>query len=69
MKLRRPLTFELRDSEDGQTFFVIVSGNGQVIATSETYRRKSSATKAAKSIIGRASSAVVHDRTGERAET
>src|SRR5438477_1907 len=32
-----PAHYELRDAVDGQTYFVLKAGNGQVIGTSEAY--------------------------------
>lgn len=41
------LRYQIRPSQDGQWYFVQLGGNGEVIATSETYTRKPSAVRAA----------------------
>lgn len=42
--------YELRDAQDGQTYFVLKAGNGAVIAVSETYVSSSNAERAIESV-------------------
>jgi uncharacterized protein YegP (UPF0339 family) len=57
--------FVLKKGSSGQYHFNLVAGNGQVIATSETYPRKESALKGIHSVKENASAAEVVDQTGE----
>jgi uncharacterized protein YegP (UPF0339 family) len=45
------MKIHIKRSLDNQIFFTIHARNGKTIATSETYKRKSSAVKAAKKFI------------------
>jgi len=42
----RAATFEVKESSDGQFYFVLKGGNGEVMATSETYTRRADAHRA-----------------------
>jgi len=44
--------FDLQQAKNGEWYFNLLSGNGEVIATSELYTTKSNATKAIKTIAG-----------------
>jgi len=41
---------EIRRAADGQFYFVLKAANGQVLVTSETYRRKANAEKGIRSL-------------------
>lgn len=55
------MTFEIRRASGGQYYWRIVAGNGQVLATSETYYSKASAQAAAESVRREAASAPISD--------
>ena len=55
------MKFELKKSSNGQFQFNLVVGNGQIVATSETYARKQSALDTIASIKKNASDADVND--------
>lgn len=57
--------FVLKKGSSGQYHFNLVAGNGEVIATSESYPRKESALKGIHSVKENALAAEVHDQTGE----
>ena len=42
--------FEIKKSKDDQYYFVLKANNGKVIATSETYKKKSSCEKGIASV-------------------
>jgi uncharacterized protein YegP (UPF0339 family) len=44
------MKFEIHKSKDRQFYFILKARNGQVIATSETYKTKESCKKGIKSI-------------------
>jgi uncharacterized protein YegP (UPF0339 family) len=45
-------TYELLEAKNGEHYFNIVAGNGQVLATSETYVSKSNAERAIGTVVG-----------------
>ncbi|NND50607.1 MAG: YegP family protein, partial [Rhizobiales bacterium] len=51
--------------KDGQFYFNLKAGNGEVIATSEAYRQKASALKGIESVRRNAPDAKVSDVSGE----
>ena len=55
------MRFVIRRSSNDQYYFNIVSDNGQVVATSETYRQKASAVQTVHAIRGRAANCPVVD--------
>ena len=55
------MKFEVKKSSNGQFRFNLVAGNGQVVATSETYAAKQSALDTIESIRKNASDADVND--------
>jgi uncharacterized protein YegP (UPF0339 family) len=57
------MKFVLKKGGNGQFHFNLVAGNGQVVATSESYTRKVSALQTIESIKDNASSATVDDQT------
>jgi len=57
--------FVLKKGSSGKYHFNLVAGNGQVIATSETYERKQSALHGIASVKENAPGAEVDDQTGE----
>jgi hypothetical protein len=57
--------FVLTKGSTGKYHFNLLAGNGQVIATSETYERKESALNGIESVKDNASDAEVDDQTGE----
>ena len=57
--------FVLKKGDSGKYHFNLVAGNGQVIATSETYERKRSALADIESVRKNAPGAAVEDETGE----
>jgi uncharacterized protein YegP (UPF0339 family) len=57
--------FVLRKNDRGQYSFVLKAGNGETIATSETYGSKASAKAGIDSVKENASNATVDDQTGE----
>jgi hypothetical protein len=52
-------TFEIKKAKDEQFYFVINSGNHEVIATSETYTTKQSAQKGIRAIHTEAAGAQI----------
>jgi uncharacterized protein YegP (UPF0339 family) len=57
--------FVLKKGASGKYHFNLLAGNGQVIATSETYERKESALSGIESVKNNAPGAQVDDETGE----
>ncbi|WP_426503257.1 YegP family protein [Dactylosporangium sp. McL0621] len=57
------MKFVVKKTSNGQYRFNMVASNGQVVATSETYTRKSSALNTIASIQQRANAAAVDDQT------
>jgi uncharacterized protein YegP (UPF0339 family) len=57
--------FVLKKGDSGKYHFNLVAGNGQVIATSQTYERKRSALEGIESVRKNAPGAAVEDETGE----
>ncbi len=57
--------FVLKKGDSGKYHFNLVAGNGQVIATSQTYERKHSALEGIESVRTNAPDASVADETGE----
>ncbi len=57
--------FVLKKGDSGKYHFNLVAGNGQVIATSQTYERKRSALAGIESVRKNAPGAPVEDETGE----
>ena len=55
------MRFEIRSSANGQFFWVIVGGNGEVMAQSETMGSKASCQSAIESVKAGAASAPVDD--------
>ena len=58
-----PAKFQLRKGTTGKYRFVVLSSNGQVVATSEAYERKASALAGIKSIQKIVTTAAVEDTT------
>jgi len=57
--------FEVRKRKDGQFYFNLKAGNGEIICTSEAYRQKASAMKGIESVRRNAPEAKVADVTDE----
>lgn len=57
------MKFVIRRTSNDQFRFNLVAGNGEVVATSETYTRKSSAIDTIEAIKKGAGSATVDDQT------
>jgi len=57
--------FVIKKGSSGKYHFNLVAGNGQVIATSETYEKKSSAVQGIESVKKNAPDARVDDETGD----
>ena len=57
------MKFVIRKTSNGQFRFNLVAGNGQTVATSETYTRKASLMDTIDSIKGGAGGATVDDQT------
>jgi uncharacterized protein YegP (UPF0339 family) len=57
------MRFEIRRSANGQFYWVIVGGNNEVMASSETMVAKASCESAIARVKASAASAPVHDRT------
>jgi uncharacterized protein YegP (UPF0339 family) len=57
--------FELRKSGPGKYRFVLKAGNGEIIATSESYTSKAAAKNGIESVKTNAPSAPISDETGE----
>jgi uncharacterized protein len=55
--------FVVKKSSNGQFRFNLVASNGQVVATSESYRRKDSAMSTIASIQQNAAAATIDDET------
>ncbi len=55
--------FELKKTSDGQYRFNLKAGNGEIIATSESYRSKESALNGIESVKNNAPGAAVDDQT------
>ena len=55
--------FVIKKGSSGKFHFNLVAGNGQVIATSETYESKESAHKGIESVRKNAPDAIVEDET------
>ena len=56
--------FEIRKASNEQFFWVFQGNNNEVICTSETYRRKDSATNSIQVVKTQAASASINDRSG-----
>jgi uncharacterized protein YegP (UPF0339 family) len=57
--------FVLKKGSTGKYHFNLVAGNGQVIATSESYERKQSALNGIESVKNNAPDAEIDDQTEE----
>jgi uncharacterized protein len=57
------MKFVVKKTSNGQFRFNLVASNGQTVATSETYTRKSSALETIESIMKNAASATIDDET------
>ncbi len=57
--------FVIKKTKNGQYVFVLKAANGEDIATSETYKSKSSAQAGIESVKANAPTARVDDETGE----
>jgi len=57
--------FVLKKGSSGKYHFNLLAGNGQVIATSETYERKQSALNGIKSVMENAPGAELDDQTAD----
>ena len=57
--------FVLKKGSTGKYHFNLVAGNGQVIATSESYERKQSALNGIESVKNNAPAAEIDDQTDE----
>jgi uncharacterized protein YegP (UPF0339 family) len=57
------MRFVLKQTSNGQFRFNLVAGNGQIVATSETYTRKQSAIDTIRSIQAGVGAATVDDET------
>lgn len=55
--------FVLKKGDSGKFHFNLIAGNGQVVATSQTYESKESALNGIKSVQTNAPSAKVEDET------
>ena len=55
--------FVLKKGSSGKYHFNLVAGNGQIIATSETYERKDSALNGIESVKNTAPGAEIDDQT------
>jgi len=55
--------FELKKTSNGQFRFNLKAGNGEIIATSESYTTKQSALNGIESVQNNAPSATVDDQT------
>jgi uncharacterized protein len=60
-----PGKFILTKGSSGKYHFNLEAGNGQVIATSQTYERKESALNGIESVKNNAASAAIDDQTNE----
>jgi hypothetical protein len=60
-----PGKFELKKTANGQYRFNLKAVNGEIIATSESYKSKSSAMNGIESVKKNAADAKVDDQTGE----
>lgn len=58
-------TFALKKTGAGKYHFVLKAGNGEIIATSESYTSKSAAKRGIESVKSNAPAAKVDDETGE----
>lgn len=54
--------FEIKEAKDGQYFFNLKAGNGEVILTSQMYKAKSSAINGAESVRNNASDDTLFER-------
>ena len=57
--------FQLKKGSTGKYHFNLLAGNGQVIATSESYESKRSALNGIESVKANAPGAPTEDQTGE----
>jgi uncharacterized protein YegP (UPF0339 family) len=57
------MKFVVKKTSNGQFRFNVVAGNGQTVATSETYTRKAAALDTISSIKDQAGVATVEDQT------
>jgi uncharacterized protein len=57
--------FVLKKSDSGEYRFVLKAGNGEIIATSESYKSKASAQNGIESVRENAQSTTVEDETGD----
>ncbi len=57
--------FQLKKGSTGKYHFNLLAGNGQVIATSESYESKRSALNGIESVKANAPEAPTEDQTGE----
>ena len=58
-----PAEFEIKCAENGEFYWVFKSGNGEVVATSQTYNSKQGCQKGIDSIRKDSSTAKIHDLT------
>lgn len=56
--------FEVKKQKDGQFYFVLKAGNGEIIARSEAYKAKSGCMNGIESVRKNAPSAQVVDASG-----
>jgi uncharacterized protein YegP (UPF0339 family) len=59
------MKFVVKRGSNGQFRFTLVASNGQVVATSESYQRKTSALDTIASIQKNAAAATVEDQTAD----
>lgn len=57
------MKFVIKKAKNGQFMFNLVSGNGQIVATSEQYTEKASAKKTIESIMKGAAGAKIVDES------
>ena len=60
--------FQLKTAKDGQTYFTLTAGNGEVIGTSEMYKAKSSAENGIESVKKNAPNAEADGATNPKFE-
>jgi uncharacterized protein YegP (UPF0339 family) len=53
--------FQVRDAADGQAYFVLIAGNGEVIGVSETYASRSNAQRGADAVLALLTTATIAD--------
>lgn len=55
--------FEVKTQKDGQFYFVLKAGNGEIIAKSEAYKAKASCMNGIESVKNNAPTATIDDTT------